>query len=339
MSKFSSFTNPAWRHPDTPQSPSATKYQPDDFPGCEPFHLAEGELHRYEGRLESWDGGTETAWRVCEPTSTYHEHPSRRLAGLVKTIAHVRGSPIEVFGTADLLVRDAHGERLRILQADETVYLCPRETRPRGDAIEVGSDVLPNVVLEVDNTMDVRWRKLGLYESWGFPEVWVEVPDEPSPSRPLFLRPGLTIHVLEQGGFHIAPSSRAFPGWTAAEIHRALNEPEPSGETTVALRRVGHTLGATEGTGPEDDPLLREVCRESHAEGYAEGQIEGWREERAERAGMVLTVLRARVIVLASDFTADQEIFGDVSGEALVAAALACTDEADFRRQTRDKAR
>ena len=33
----------------------------------------------------------------------------------------------------------------------------------------MGSDTLPDVVLEVDNTTDVRRGKLSLYESWGFP--------------------------------------------------------------------------------------------------------------------------------------------------------------------------
>lgn len=32
---------------------------------------------------------------------------------------------------------------------------------PQGLAIEVGVDALPDVVLEVDNTIDVRWRRTG----------------------------------------------------------------------------------------------------------------------------------------------------------------------------------
>ena len=119
------------------------------FPGCRPVRIARAEIANYERRIEYWDAATETAM-VCEPVSVYHEHPPQRLAGLLKTIAHVRGSQIETFGAADLLVRDAHGARLRILQADQTVYLHPRATRPWGPAIEVGSDLLPDVVLEVD---------------------------------------------------------------------------------------------------------------------------------------------------------------------------------------------
>ena len=87
--------------------------------------------------------------------------------------------------------------------------------------------------------------------------MWVEVPDTPSPSRPAGLRAGLTMYVLEGGSFRTVPSSRAFPGWTAEEIHLALNEPELSDATTAALRRVGRALGTAEGTGPDDDPFLR----------------------------------------------------------------------------------
>ena len=62
------------------------------------------------------------------------------------------------------------------MQADQILFLRPAQTIPQGKVIEVGDDSLPDVVLEVDNTTDVRRGKLGLYESWGFPEVWVEVP-------------------------------------------------------------------------------------------------------------------------------------------------------------------
>ena len=136
-------------------------------------------------------------------------------------------------------MRNARGERQRIVQADQILFLRPAQNMPRGSAIEVAADALPDVVLEVDNTTDVRRNKLRLYESWGIPEVWVEVPDEPAPSRPASLRPGLTIHLREGGRFRSAPVGRAFPAWTAAEIHRALNEPELSEQTAEVLDRVG----------------------------------------------------------------------------------------------------
>ena len=269
---------------------------------------------------------------VCESASIYHEHPPQRLAGLLSTIAHVRGSPIESFGAADLLVRDARGDHRRILQADQTVYLRPRATRPWGPAIEVGSDMLPDVVVEVDNTTDVRRGKLTLYESWGFPELWVEVPDAPSPSRPAGLRPGLTIHLLGVEGYDTAASSRAFPGWTAQEIHRALNETELSDATMAALRRVGRMLGAAEGTGPDDDPLLRVERSASHAAGHARGRVEGRRETRL---AAVLQVLTTRDVEVSAALPRHLLELEGVSTAALVRAALECRDEADFPRLAR----
>ena len=291
-----------------------------EFPGCRPVRIPRTDIADHEGRIEYWDAATEVAM-VCEPISTYHELPGQRLAGLLKTIAHLRGSPIETFGAADLLVRDMHGGHLKILEADQTVYLHPRATRPWGPAIEVGSDALPDVVLEVDNTTDVRRGKLSIYESWGFPEVWVEVPDTASPSRPAGLRPGLTIHLLADGRFHTEPSSLAFPGWTAQEIHRALNEAELSEATMAALRRVARSLGAAEGTGPDDDPLLRSE--------RMDGRSQGRRETRAEA---VLQVITSRGLTASAELRRRMAELDGVSTGALMQAALECRDEQDFLR-------
>ena len=86
-------------------------YGPEDFPGCESFHLPERALEGYEGRLEFWDGATETAWRVSEPTSFYHEGPSMALARMGERVAMLRGSRIACFGSVDLVRRDAAGRR------------------------------------------------------------------------------------------------------------------------------------------------------------------------------------------------------------------------------------
>ena len=265
---------------------------------------------------------------VCDVVSTYHEHPGQRLRELLTLIAEVRGSPIATFGASDLLLRDADGTWLRILEADQTVYLHPRTTRPEGARIEVGSDTLPDVVLEVDDTTDVRRGKLSLYESWGFPEVWVEVPEDRSPSRPSGLRPGLTIHLLDGGRFRTASSSRAFPGWTAAEIHRALNEREMSEATIAALRRIGRTLGAASGTGPDDDPLLRTERRESRAEGRNDGRLE-------TRRDAVLQVLQSRGMRASAALPQRLAEFTSVPTAALVQAALQCRDEDDLLRSLR----
>ena len=151
-------------------------YRNEDFPGCESFPLPASELDRYEGRLEFWDGDTETAWTVREPTSLQHEGPSRRLVRMAERVAALRGSPIACFGSADLVRLDAKGRKHWLMQADEVLNLHPDRIRLQGPAIDVERDPLPDVVLEVEHTSDVRRRKLDIYKEIGFPEIWVLVP-------------------------------------------------------------------------------------------------------------------------------------------------------------------
>lgn len=253
---------------------------------------------------------------ACEPNTVYHEGPGQVLSGLLTRIAAIRGAPILTLGAADLLLRNARGERQRILEADQVVFLDPVRTRPRGAAVEVGSDHLPDVVLEVDYATDVRRGKLGLYEAWGFAEVWVEVPERGSPRR----RPGLTIHRRSAEGYRSVPASVALPGWTAAEIHAAFNEAELSESTCAVLERVGRALGEAEGTGPDDDVWLGAQRREARVEGVAAGRAEGCME-------IVLAILRNRGLAV-SERTAVQIAGADP--DVLAAAALACRDEADL---------
>ena len=295
-----------------------------EFPGCRPMFLGRDEVGTYEGRFEFWDAATETAWKVRDPTSATHEYPSQRLSALSELIASMRGSAIACFGTMDLELRDERGERQRILQADQSVYLHPRRSRlPREAGMVIGEHDFPDVVVEVDHTTDVRRGKLWLYEEWGFPEVWVEVPERYAPSRPAGRLPGLVIHLLEGGRYRTAPVSRAFPGWTAEEIHTALNEPALSAATGEVLARVGRALGAREGTGPDDLPWLRAHRREARAEA---------------RAG-AMNAVAGRILAsrgmpgLESPLGAGE--LGRVTDEEIVDALLQCESEADFRARLR----
>ena len=314
---------------------------PPDLPGCAPFLMTEDEAATYEGRIEAWDARTRTAWSVCEPTTIYHEQPSGRLGRLAERVASVRGSPVECFGSADLVRREPGGRLRWLLQADEIVYLHPRRTRPKGPAVDVDRDPLPDVTLEVDHTTDVRRWKLPMYMEWGFPEIWVLVPWPKSVRTP-----GLTIHIRGDAGYRESPESLAFPGWRSREIHRALTEEPISGAAWRALERVGRTMGVREGTRPEDDPLTRSLNArartEGRTEGWAEGRMEGRAEGRAEgneegrrsgRAEVVLAMLRARGIDPGADFAADPDLFAGLRLDTLMAAALACTDEEDFRQR------
>ena len=295
----------------------------EDFPGCESFHLPASGIDRYEGRLEFWDGGAETAWKVCEPTSIQHEGPSRRLVQMATRFEIVRGSRIACFGSADLVHRDAAGGKRWLMQADELLYLRPDRVRLQGPAIDIDRDPLPEVVLEVDHTTDVRRRKLDICKESGFPEIRVLVPWDSSVRAP-----GLAIHVRRGAGYCEAGESRAFPGWKAEEVDRALTE-DPMSETAWrALERTALAMGAREGTKPEHDPLTRSLSARVQAQGDREGHARGCME-------MVTAALRARGIEAALDFTEDRELFRGLSADALMAAALASTGEADFRRTVR----
>ena len=306
--------------------PGARPPTADDFPGCRPVRLPREELDDSEMRMEYWDAASENAW-ICDRVSSYHEVPVHRLAGLAERIAAMRGAPVECLGSTDLTERDPHGEPRLVMQADQSVYLHPRHARLPRPVLTIGEHDFPDVVLEVDHTTDARRRKLPQYEAWGFPEVWVEVPEARTPGRPRSRRPALTIHLLEDGAYRESAESRAFPGWTAAEIHAALNEETLSAQTSAVLERVGAVLGEREGTGPDDDPLLGVQRRRSRAAGRAEGHTEG-------RAALARALLAARGIELSAGFPGVPG-FAELPDHVVVEAASACVSEADFRNRLR----
>ena len=198
------------------------------------------------------------------------------LGQMAGRFAMMRGSRIASFGSADLVRLDAAGRKRWLMQADEVLYLHPDGVRLQGPAIDVDADPLPEVVLEVDHTTDVRRRKLGIYKESGFPEIWVLVPWEASVRRP-----GLTIHVRRGGEYREEAASRAFPGWKAEEIHRALTEAPMSETAWRALERTALAMGEREGTTPQHDPLMaserRKGAQEVDAQGHREGRAQGHR--------------------------------------------------------------
>ena len=303
--------------PGTDRDLGSEAYRPADFPGCESFHLPASEIDHYEGRLEFWDGVTETAWKVCEPTSIQHEQPSRRLVRMAERVASLRGSAIECFGSADLVRRDAAGRKRWLMQADEVLYLHPDRVRLQGPAIDVDADPLPDVVFEVDHTTDVRRRKLGIYKESGFPEIWVLVPWESSVRAP-----GLAIHVRRGGGYREEPASRAFPGWKAEEIHRALTETPWSETAWRALERTALAMGEREGTTPQHDPLMASESARVQARSHARA---------------VAATLRARGIEMSSQILEDWRLLAGLPIDRLMAAAVTCTGEADFLRRVREQ--
>lgn len=292
-----------------------------EFSGCYARPMTVAEYDEYEGRIEFFDSRAGIAWLTREAAHFPHERPLNMLGPLLREIAMTRGSPIVCGGMAEIRRTFPDGQTRRI-QPDQMVYLDPTTLERTGPQyLAAREDPTPDVVVEVDSTTDVRRNRLKLYEAWGFPEVWVEVPNTYAPSRPAGLRSGLTIHLLEAGRYVPSPSSRAFPGWRADEIHRALNEPVISEDTSRILSRVGRALGEREGTGPENDPLLREQ--------RAQGRAEGRTDERVELARAMLT---GRGIAVSPDFPSPncRAALAAASAAAIVAAASAASSEPEF---------
>ena len=304
-----------------------------DFVGCDPVRANRSEVDgpEWEGRrVEYWHAASETAWVAREGATPFHEALPAALPRILERIAMFRGAPIDCLGATDLRFHTAEGDLLGFVQADQLVYLRPeRDALFGAGEMVVGASRFPDVVLEVDNTTDVRRNRLRLYERTGFPEVWVEVPDRRSPSAVESRRPGLTIHLPGNGGYRRANASRAFPGWTAREIHTALNESVMSFETDLVLERVGRELGCREGRGPENDPSLARFGRQKQAEGTI---------------AVVAAILRLRGIVLSPGFPADlpgehRAALREASADELAKAAQSAASQADFFACLRNRRR
>ena len=297
-----------------------------EFTGCDRRPMTVAEYDAHDGRVEFFDSASGLAWMVREPAGPGHEAPRQTVVHLIGLISHFRGAPISCLGEAQLRLFDAESRQFRSIHPDQLVFLRQDFEDPRDfPFLAVGRGPYPEVVIEVDHTTDVRRNRLRLYEEWKFPEVWVEVPDAYSPSRPRRSRPGLDIYLLEGDGFIRARESRAFPGWLATEIHRGMNERSLSAETAKVLERVGRALGEREGTGPDDDPWLGRFGREQRAEGLIEA------------AGILL---RQRGIELPADFPgdlppADRASLRRTDPEFLLAAAARATTLADFLARLR----
>ena len=297
------------------------------FPGCKAVPRTAAQMTAGKGpHFEYWDAEGGVAWTVREGQSIVHEYPAHNLPALLERVAAARGAPILCGGTMTFYERGARGEHVRAMEADQTLYLDVARARAlRSPAVVLGRDAPPDVVVEVDHTTDVRRRKLREYERWRFPEVWVEVP-EPWRGHRSRRRPGLTIHVLEiahgqcanRGRYREAPASRAFPGWTAEEIHLALNEQVRSTRTWAALDRVGCALGEQEGGRTTVDRRLQGLLLDERLE-----TVRQILDQRGIASGFLAEANDA-------DTQAGEHRFAACAPAQLVAAALACRNEAEF---------
>ena len=91
------------------------------------------------------------------------------------------------------------------------------------------------------------------------------------------------------------------------------------------LEHLGRALGARDGTGPDDDPLLRSLRGESREEGRKEGLEEGLAEAVRE-------ILRLRGVEFSEGFPGARP---ELPKRLVLAAALACDSERDFHARIR----
>ena len=109
----------------------------------------------------------------------------------------------------------------------------------------------------------------------------------------------------------------------------AFNERVRSARTCEVLERVGSALGAREGTGPDDDPMLRSLRGQSRAEGERKGRAD-------TLAKMARRMLRSRGVEVSETFLADPAFVAS-SEDAVFEAATACADEAQFLAALRSR--
>ena len=115
-----------------------------------------------------------------------------------------------------------------------------------------------------------------------------------------------------------------------------MNEAKRSVRTSRLLEELGRRLGARDGTGPDDDSLMRSLRSQSRAEGLAEGERKGRAEGEARgQARMVRRMLLSRGIEVSEGFPSNVPGFGESPEAAIVAAALACDSEQDFHARIR----
>lgn len=120
----------------------------------------------------------------------------------------------------------------------------------------------------------------------------------------------------------------------------------PSAATTRVLERVGRTLGARDGTGPDDTPWLRRQRAEGreagHAEGHATGHAEGRLEGLVESRARLLNVVIRRTLAsrgISNDVTLNPADLAGLADEDVMDALLRCRDAADLRVRLRSRCR
>ena len=186
-----------------------------EFAGCDAIRmtLAEYEALGDDNKVEFFDSAAGLAWRVQEPVAWEHEIPGSTLAALVRCVAMTRGSAIKCVGAGGLRLLDAESGQVRVIHPDGMVFLHPeRDEAEIRSFLKVGEDAYPDVVLEVDNTRDIRRTSWRSTRNGGSPNCGSKCRTPGRRAGRGGLRPELRIYLLEGEQYVLSPESRAFVG-------------------------------------------------------------------------------------------------------------------------------
>ena len=157
----------------------------------------------------------------------------------------------------------------------------------------------------------------------------MEVPDAPSPNRPRGLRPGLTIHLLEDGRYRAAVESRAFPRLDGSRDSRGA---ERACAVGADERGAGACGWSAWGRGKEPDRTTTRCCAHNGERGSSEGARKVGKKAGPKPARRwCAQILRSRGIEVSEGFPRRRGgVRRSLGGPRSFRAALACTDQAEF---------
>ena len=133
----------------TAPRPAEHEAPPLEFPGCRPVRISRAEIVDYEHRIET---GTPLPGRHGVRSGASTTLVRRGSASSARHGRLMRGSPMTLRCSRPP-VRSRRRRWRRILEADRPC-ICTRARRGPRVPGRMGSDTLPDVVLEVDNTTD-----------------------------------------------------------------------------------------------------------------------------------------------------------------------------------------
>ena len=139
--------------------------------------------------------------------SAEHERYNLRIADLVGVLADEMNVKVEGLGSTTFKREDLD----RGFEADSCFYVQNFERVRKKEPLDLKVDPPPDLVVEIDIT-NPSINKLPLFPEFGIPEVWSYNGDR------------LEMHRFSRGRYEAADQSAAFPGVSANELKRLIQQ-------------------------------------------------------------------------------------------------------------------